>query len=302
MTACALLLTACAVAGWVVLEVDRPGLMEARHFGDYQVRVYRDVHGVTLLDRVRMLLPEQIRSRLPPREDRPTAAVEVRLGRHRVYQAQGALFHLPDSGWGWWSRRQSGLAPGTDLNGDGVPNLVIYEWSGNLRDPSLVHVFEAGAAFRPIARVKGYDPRFQDLDDDGVPEIVLIDGLFGFDPVFGMPSASVVLRWSAGSYRVAEDLMRRSPPSAQEWDAGLKAFQESDEWQLPYGEGAFPQRFFHEALVWMYGGHESWGWRLLREGWKPGWEIDESLLQRFRQQRDRSEYWQELAELRLLAK
>jgi hypothetical protein len=296
-----LVLTACVAFGWVAFHADRPGLMEERGFGDYQVRVYRDVNGVTLVDRVRMLLPERIRSRLPARDDRPTAAVEVRRGRHRVYEAQGALFHLPDSRWGWWSRRQPGVAPGTDLNGDGVPNLVVYEWSGSLRDPSQMHVFQAGETFHRIARIEGYDPRFEDLDDDGVPEVVLVEGLFRFDPVFGMPSARVVLRWSTGGYRVAEDLMRQSPPTDDDWARLIKEFRESDEWRLPYGEGGVPQRIFQEALRFMYGGHETWGWRLLREGWKPGWSVDEQLLQRFREQRNGSQYWQELSDARRLA-
>jgi hypothetical protein len=283
------------LAGWTLTGVEQPGLMEDRRFGDYQVRVYRDEQGVAWRDRIHQRLPAVIRRRWPARPDMPIAAVEVRLRNREVYRARGALLHLPDSDWGWWERRQAGVMPGADLTGDGIPNLAVYEWSGDMRDPVVLHLFEAGEQWRRIGTVAGYDPRFEDLTGDGAQEIVLIDGLFRFDPVFGAPSARVVLRWSGRGYRVAGDLMRRPVPTTEEWAELVGRFQESDAWREPYRNGGVPQSLFREALMLMYGGREEWGWRLLREGWKPGLTVDERLLEDFREQRDRSSYWQELA-------
>jgi hypothetical protein len=288
-----LLLVLGLVWGWS--KVERPGLMEERRFGDYQVRVYRDEGGVGWSSWIRARLPEPVRRRLPDLEAGSIAAVEVRKGGRLVYGNRGALFHLPDSEWGWWDRRQRGVTPGRDVTGNGEPNLVIYEWSGKMREPVVVHVFEAGTRFRRLAELKGYDPRFEDVTGDGIPELVLIDGLFRFDPIYGSPSARVILRWSGSGYRVAGDLMKRPEPEPEEWQELVGRYRASDEWGGSGGSDDLPQRMFGEALRWMYGGQEEWGWRLLREGWTPGRAVDESLFERFRAQRDGSRYWQELA-------
>lgn len=77
-----------------------------------------------------------------------------------------ALYEMPDG-------EQRVLPPGTDMTGDGTPELVMAERENANADPVL-HIYEMGDCFRHI--VSFYDTPggyFTDADSDGIFEIVL---------------------------------------------------------------------------------------------------------------------------------
>jgi hypothetical protein len=69
------------------------------------------------------------------------------------------------------------IKPGTDINGNGIPDLIVTEWTGGAHCCYTAHVFELGEAFRKIGEIPGRDGGllFRDLDRDGIYEAVVQD-------------------------------------------------------------------------------------------------------------------------------
>jgi hypothetical protein len=69
------------------------------------------------------------------------------------------------------------LSPGTDINGNQIPDLIVTEWTGGAHCCYTAHVFELGASLRTIGEIRGRDGGvlFRDLDGNGVYEAVIQD-------------------------------------------------------------------------------------------------------------------------------
>ncbi|MBN1364560.1 MAG: hypothetical protein JW976_07135 [Syntrophaceae bacterium] len=109
-------------------------------------------------------------------------------------------------------------APGTDINGDGIPEIIIEQYSGGAHCCYSYDIFSLGKKLRLIDSLDGTHSTFdfEDLDGDGKYEAIGTDfvfvywaGLFGFPD---SPAPGIILRWKNGKYRLAGDLMKKPPP------------------------------------------------------------------------------------------
>jgi len=109
---------------------------------------------------------------------------------------------------------------GKNITGNGIPNLVISEWTGGAHCCSNFYIFEIGARFRFLAKIEaghGDMSHFANLDGDGNLEFVGADWTFAYwrTSFAESPAPEIILRFAAGGYRLAEDLMRKPAVSRQ---------------------------------------------------------------------------------------
>lgn len=191
------------------------------------------------------LKPEEL---LTEKEVRPhlKKARRWRFGAYRLYiwneakqvkARQGfALYHRDTLAYareGWFfttdpkpreyddvSYTVKGPAPGTDIDGDGLPDLLLYEHSGGAHCCWTVRHIECG----PRPRLRGFlntadsEPVYRDPQGSGRFEVRLADMSYAYwNAPFGpSPKPPVVLRFSQGRYAMAPELLRAQGPTAAE--------------------------------------------------------------------------------------
>lgn len=199
---------------------------------------------------------------------------------------------------------------GKDINGNGIPDIVIYEWTGGAHARFIARVVELERHCRLLAEIDGIDsvPRFRDLNSDGVLEIVLQDKTYRYWPgcYAESPAPTVVLRWNQREYLADARLMSIPPPSRDEIKAKAERIAQDAQWagdpSGQYSRWYIPQELFQTALDLMYGGHEEEGWAFIRLAWTPKYPIDSDLLEEMRALMDRSPYWKEIKKQRASSK
>lgn len=278
-------------------------------FGKYRVRTYfvRDLEQyfqrgrpwferVNVLSRAVSRLPDAIKSKLYP-DTEGLGSIEIFKGRKRIYGQHSYFYEV------------SGLVAGTnswpfigqDINGDKLPDLVVHEYSS--RTFCVTHVFELSDPLRELAVIRcGRDePVFRDFDGDGKMEIELKDPIYDdFWPGIGWfkTPPRVILHWEKGAYVPAIDLMKKPPPSEEEYQNKIAKILAPKN-RLPSESEKFDHimdlmDLFGEALDLMYTGHEDLGWRLIRDAWPPSVPADEDLLKAWRDWMEESSYWPQL--------
>jgi hypothetical protein len=104
----------------------------------------------------------------------------IRKGRVVVHQqtnVAGAFYIGPNSPE-TDAKNTATINPGTDINGNRIPDLIVTEWTGGAHCCYTAHMFELGAAFTKIGEIPERDGGvlFRDLDEDGVYKAVVQDG------------------------------------------------------------------------------------------------------------------------------
>ncbi|MBI3945630.1 MAG: hypothetical protein HY321_06915 [Armatimonadetes bacterium] len=223
--------------------------------------------------------------------------------------------------WGLWlpgssgmfdydvRRRNTGtvLPMGQDINGDGQPELVIFESGGQADHRAFV--FQIGDHFCKLATLelgksdlRLTDPRrfvLRDMDGDRCLEAVLDDWTCGWGTCGAAAAAvEVILRWRDGCYQPATDLMRKPPPSPDE--LRRRAKQIRAKWPAqhrPYGPTDLPGDLWREVLDLIYSGNAAAAWRFVDMVWPPGEPGKEALLAQFRRDLARSPCWPAIREM-----
>lgn len=217
----------------------------------------------------------------------------IRRRGREVFRLEGNRFFLgamePEE-----ADQANPLLLGRDINGDGVPDAVVFEWSGGPHSDFVAHVFSVGKEVKLLATINGEHtvPKFIDLDGDGVLEIELRDWTFAYWPecFASSPAPRVVLRWRDGQYRVAPDLMRTPAPSPRALRRQARAFRRDEAWQ----GGLPPVGLWHAVLDLLYGGHHAAAGQLIAGAWHRKQPQADALLGDFREWLALSSYWREL--------
>ena len=106
--------------------------------------------------------------------------------------------------------------PGTDINGDGLPELIVQKYSGGAHCCFAYAIFSLGKNLKLIDTLFGEHSyfNFKDLDGDGKYEAIGRDWVFAYwsGSFADSPAPEVILRWKNGKYRLAVDLMKKTPP------------------------------------------------------------------------------------------
>ena len=71
--------------------------------------------------------------------------------------------------------------PFTNITGNGIPDLVVAEWSGGAHCCMTYYVFELGDTFRQVATIEAEhaDASFDDLDGNNIPVVQMRDWHYG---------------------------------------------------------------------------------------------------------------------------
>jgi hypothetical protein len=205
-------------------------------------------------------------------------------------------------------------SPFTDLNGDGVPEVIVSSYSGGAHCCLEYEVYSLGRTAKKIADdLPGAHSEcvFADLDGDGRFEAIGADWTFAYwNAGFAQsPAEIVILRSTKNGYRLAPDLMRTAPPRA----AAFRAHVDECKDEIPEGL-AKGESFEVTSTVWknmlplIYSGHSKLAWKLLDQVWPPGTlcQLDtesksqmtkKEFRQLFLTQLNASEYWNGLKQL-----
>lgn len=180
------------------------------------------------------------------------------------------------------------IAVGLDITGDGIPNLVVFEYSGGAHCCGTFHVFELGEEFRKIGSIfcGDYGPHaVKDLDGDGNWEFVVYDTVYwGAWPPLEAPRPQVVLHYAEGTYGVVTELMRRPAPSTAELQSQASEFQSIEDLGYRYTSS------LGFAVDLVYTGHADLVEPFLEFLWPDAREERESLVQFLLAQMSNSPY------------
>jgi hypothetical protein len=111
---------------------------------------------------------------------------------------------------------------GADITGDGQPDAVVFAWSGGAHCCYDNYIFELGNTFRAHQIYSGDFPlKFVDLEAGGALEIIVQDTnfLYWLTSFSRSPAPRVILYYKDGTYKIAMNLMRDSPPIQLKLDA-----------------------------------------------------------------------------------
>jgi hypothetical protein len=121
--------------------------------------------------------------------------------------------------------------------------LVVKKWTGGAHCCNSLLVFDLGTQFREVSEIYAgnYEADVIDLDHDGAKEIRVLDDflVYRFSCFASSAKSKVVLKYVAGRYAVAPELMKRPPPSWEslnakvpQWRRALRAHSDP-EWPPP---------------------------------------------------------------------
>ena len=196
------------------------------------------------------------------------------------------------------------LKMGTDITGDGQPNLVVFHWCGNAYGTGNRYVFSIGEEFKLIQTLPHGD--FEDVNHDGILEFIAYDNTFSFWHAChaGSPYPDLIYSYQEGSYQLSPALMYEPLPTAQEEDKAIVQIKkyitecEAREWKdnIWYYEGTYlPSLVWSYMLDLLYSGHPLEARKFLDKVWpqdKPGKEL---FLFNFKEKLNKSDYWRKIS-------
>lgn len=196
---------------------------------------------------------------------------------------------------------------GTDITGDGQPDLVVSEWSGYANCCLTLHIFELAPSFRELASI---DAQFGDTGPHFIPDktskskalvIQIHDWTFAnWNTDFAdSPAPTVFLRYSDGKYRVAPDLMRGqvlAAPSLESRADEVRNYAPSADGGS-WGRTDVSPQLWATMLDLIYSGHDSAAWKFLDTAWPAKMQGKEAFASAFRAQLAKSPYASEISEM-----
>jgi hypothetical protein len=190
------------------------------------------------------------------------------------------------------------IAIGKDITGDGVPNVVISEWSGGAHCCFYFHVFEIGKNFKKIDSLNaghGDLSYFADLDNKKGLEFITSDWTFAYwkTSFAQSPAPAIILRFQNGVYVLASDLMRKQAPLTEEIEAKIKEIQSDDAWL----NDNVPVSIWSFMLELIYTGNADKAWEFFDKAWPLKISGKKEFLKEFRAQLIKSRYWPQVKKM-----
>lgn len=184
-------------------------------------------------------------------------------------------------------------AIGTDVTGDGSPDVVILHESGGNSGVTASYIFELREPLNVIILPGGL--RFEDIDKIPGMELDIRDNNFKYWKTSGVNSAfpRVVLRYQDGQYVFDPDLTRKPPLSETELRR-ISSEIRNGRWHPDF----FPHDFLQTTLDLIYTGNVIQALEFIEVAWppsKPG--KDDFIAELFQCQLRMSRWWLEIARL-----
>lgn len=210
--------------------------------------------------------------------------------------------------------------PGTDINGDSVPEMVMERHTGQPQFTNYYSypIYSIGKKVQKLVTIRGmHSPmQFKDLDGDGLYEVIGNDWVLAyyFGDFTSSPHPIIILKWQKSGYRLDFKLMKKLPPAYEE----LKKKAEDLRRSFENANGPFPEGYifdipdYQHADAWnylvdlIYSGNAKAAWTFLDMYWiiPPGCtEFKEKKQEKrkfmasFKKQLARSLYWKDLKAL-----
>ena len=182
--------------------------------------------------------------------------------------------------------------PLTNITGNGIPNLVVAEWSGGAHCCMTYYVFELGDVFRQVATIEAEDgdAHFEDLDGNNIPVIHLQDWHYAYEltSFAGSPAPDIILRYTDGKYEIAPDLIFTDPLTDEEFTGLVQEVQEAYKKPIEEGEEILsPGVWGSDASLWdamlelTYKGHLERAMQLFGECWQKDWADKDKAIDHF---------------------
>ncbi len=189
------------------------------------------------------------------------------------------------------------IKAGTDITGNGIPNVIVSAWSGGAHCCFSFIVLELGKTFKVAARINAKHSdlaHFEDINHDGKFVFVGNDWTFAYWRTSFMqsPAPRVILRperYDNGSvaYNLALDLMQKPAPTDKRFESAVQEVRGDDAWR----SGGVPPRLWGEMLDFIYAGNPTLAWKLLDQSWPKEKAGKGGFLGAFCDRLESSEYW-----------
>ena len=164
---------------------------------------------------------------------------EILKAGKKVYEERGYQFYISSVYEKELEKQRPELTVpmGRDITNDGIPNLVVVEWSGGAHCCYTFYVFELGDTFRFIQKIDAGNSDllfFQNIDDEPDLEFPCWDWAYAYwyAPFVCSPAPRVFLKYKNGKYRISKALMLENvsvpPMSGAEFEKIEKKIDE--EW------------------------------------------------------------------------
>jgi hypothetical protein len=197
---------------------------------------------------------------------------------------------------------------GEDITGDGQPNLVIYEGTGNNLQPSNLHVFEIGDEFRFIQTIWLGDslPYFENVDEDEALELLTSDySTFVYWPTGmrpGSPAPEVILKYQGGKYTIACELMRKPKLAAEELAQLADEIKASSDWDwILKPKDTFPSPALYMPMIdLIYTGNMDQAWELYELACRDDFDNKEQFANDLKEKLTHSPYWENIQRMNLV--
>lgn len=243
---------------------------EEQSFGDYVVRIY---------DR-----------------DGEESSFEILRKGVRVYAAHGYRFGVGSVYED--DKDDSLIRMGTDITGDGKPNLVVNEWTGGSHSDFIFHIFEIGENFRHIQSINAEHSDlvdFENLDEDPALEFPMNDWTFAYwKTCFAQsPAPLVILKYTGTKYEVADQLMRKPGLSPDELNQMAADIREYPDWK----EEQPPVELWRQMLDLIYTGNMNQAWVVCDLAWPKGMAGKDHFLDEFKARLSQSPFWTDIRRL-----
>ena len=267
---------------------------------------------VTPTVEVKEKIPEKVKTETKKGEVKYEFNVIKKDDKSKVFEIekQGKKYQLKEAGEKFSfivnadGRNASLPQIGSDVTGDGKPDMVLQLKSEKDSCSNLFSIFSIEDDFKMVAELKGLAEgiKFKDLDGDGVPEIIGNDCTFlNWWASFGENLApQVILKNKYGEYHLADSLMRKAPPSESEMGKYIEK-----------NKGGLITYVWKYMLDLIYTGNGNTAWEFYEKvEWDPEWEEQimqekeaknisnkKEFLDAFKEHLTTSPYWDDLKKL-----
>jgi hypothetical protein len=233
---------------------------------------------------------------------RQQSGVEILKGGQRVYTQTGYSFSV---GYPYEDDQSPDAFPvpmGTDLTGEGEPDLLVSEYSSdNPHCCFTFHLFRIGKTFGKIQSIPLFDADESDFVQRPGQKGLILDSAdysafayfpFGFA---GSPAGRVLLSFQKGQFRLDVRRMKANPPTQAEFDDCWKRFRASPDWKKP--DQPQPMGMWYYATDLIYTGNPAIAWNFLLQSWGSTRDSHRKYVDEYRGRLTKSVYYSQLFDL-----
>jgi len=223
------------------------------------------------------------------------AGFEILKGGKRVYTQTGYSFSLGYALDHDQSPDSVPVQPGTDMTGEGIPDLLVTEWSGGAHCCYSFHVFRLGGEFKKIQTIPVFDAdESAFVQRPGIPGLVLVSADYSAFAYFpkgfaGSPAGRVFLSFQEGRFRLDAALMKADGPDKSKTEKCAALFKKSRAWK-----GGQPMGMWYYATDLIYTGNEGAALKFLEASWGGSTVDRDKYLKEYQRRLQRSIYYPEL--------